>query len=50
MVKNWVMTKNMGQKLGNNTYIPPRTLCVEDASLQHLDQETFYSYTSCMDT
>jgi hypothetical protein len=29
--------------------IPPWTLCVEDASLQHLDEETFYFEISYMD-
>jgi hypothetical protein len=29
---------------------PSLTLCVEDASLQHFSEETFYSYTSYIDT
>jgi len=32
-----------------NTGNSPQTLCIEDVSLQHMNVDTFYFDTSCMD-
>jgi len=37
-------------RVHTNTGNPPRTLLLEDASLQPLDAETLNFYTYCMDT